>query len=175
MIGGFTAVAYTDSLQTGIMLLGCGLMVMVGLVSMMTLPISQFPSVVPPEIRIQTTFFGADAETVQQSVATPIEQQMNGVDRMLYIQSTNANDGSMNQVVTFDVGTNIDIDNVLVNNRFSQAQLDVEARVKEEGSLEKATARYLYEAMRSAQSSAPQYSPLMMEIEEVLRRNGFSP
>lgn len=59
--------------------------------------------------------------------------------------------------------------------RFSQAQLDVEARVKEEGSLEKATARYLYEAMRSAQSSAPQYSPLMMEIEEVLRRNGFSP
>ena len=55
-------------------------------------------------------------------MATPIEQQMNGVDHMLYIQSTNANDGTMNQSVTFDVGTNIDIDNVLVQNRFSQAQ-----------------------------------------------------
>src|ERR1700727_1583581 len=93
-----------------------------GLVAMFQLPVAQFPEIVPPQIIVNTTYTGADAITIEQSVATPIEQQMNGVDRSLYIQSTNANDGSMAQIVTFDVGTDTDVDNVLVNNRFSQAQ-----------------------------------------------------
>jgi HAE1 family hydrophobic/amphiphilic exporter-1 len=96
--------------------------VLIGVVSLLGLPIAQFPQILPPQVNLTTTYTGADALTIEQAVATPIEQQMNGVDRMLYVQSTNANDGSMNQVVTFDVGTDIDIDNVLVNNRYSQAQ-----------------------------------------------------
>lgn len=98
------------------------LTVLLGTVSLFGLPISQFPQILPPEVNLSASYTGADALTIEQSVATPIEQQMNGVDQMLYIRSTNANDGSMNMVVTFDVGTNGDVDNVLVNNRFSQAQ-----------------------------------------------------
>jgi len=98
------------------------LTVLIGAVSLLGLPISQFPQILPPQVNLTTSYTGADALTIEQAVATPIEQQMNGVDRMLYVQSTNANDGSMTQVVTFDVGTDGDVDNVLVNNRFSQAQ-----------------------------------------------------
>ena len=104
--------------------------VLIGVVSLLGLPIAQFPQILPPQINLTTTYTGADALTIEQSVATPIEQQMNGVDRSLYVQSTNANDGSMNQVVTFDVGTDIDVDNVLVNNRYSQAQPSLPDDVK---------------------------------------------
>jgi len=109
------------------------LTVLVGLVSMAMLPISQFPSVVPPEIRIQTTFVGADAETVQQSIATPIEQQMSGVDNMNYMYSINANNGSMRLAVNFDVKTDPNIDQMLSQLREAQAAAQLPGAVQNYG------------------------------------------
>src|SRR6266576_606716 len=93
-----------------------------GLVAMRALPIAQFPEIVPPQITVTATYNGADALTIEQAVAAPLEQQMNGVDNMLYMQSTNANDGTMQLVVTFDVATDPNIDQVNVQNRIAQAQ-----------------------------------------------------
>src|SRR5678815_3736466 len=96
--------------------------VIVGLTAMLRLPIAQFPEIVPPQIIVTGTYTGADALTVEQSVATPLEQQVNGVDDMLYMQSTNANDGTMQLTVTFDIDTDPNIDQVNVQNRMAQAQ-----------------------------------------------------
>ncbi|HEX7191324.1 MAG TPA: efflux RND transporter permease subunit, partial [Thermoanaerobaculia bacterium] len=97
------------------------LIVLGGLVAMSGLPVAQFPEMVPPLIQIQGQYPGADALTVEQSVATPIEQQMNGVEDSLYIQSVNASDGSVNERVTFDVGTDRNADQVNAQNRVAQA------------------------------------------------------
>jgi len=109
------------------------LTVILGLVSMIGLPIAQYPSIIPPVIQIQTTYTGADALTIEQSVATPLEQQMNGVDKMLYLQSTNASDGTMTLSVTFDVETEVNIDQVNAQNRVAQAQPNLPADVNQYG------------------------------------------
>jgi multidrug efflux pump len=109
------------------------LTVLLGLVAMAGLPIEKFPDIVPPLIQIQTTYPGADALTIEQSVATPLEQQMNGADDMLYMQSVNANDGSENLRVTFDVGTDRNIDQVNAQNRVAQALPNLPTAVNQFG------------------------------------------
>src|SRR5271163_4024216 len=108
-------------------------MVIVGVVSMLSLPTSQFPNIVPPEILVQATFPGADAKTLEQSVATPVEQQMNGVDNMDYMWSTNASNGQTQLNVDFNVTTDPNIDQVLSQLRVSQAQSQIPSEVNTAG------------------------------------------
>ncbi len=104
-----------------------------GLLAMLGLPLAQFPDIVPPQIIVSTVYTGADAVTIEQSVSTPLEQQMNGVDNMLYMQSTNANDGTEQLTVTFDVDTDVNIDQVNVQNRVAQAQANLPTDVNQYG------------------------------------------
>ena len=109
------------------------IMVIVGVVSFLSLPVAQLPNIVPPEIAVKATYVGADALTVEQAVATPIEQQMSGVDHMNYMYSLNASDGSMNLTVDFDNTTDPNIDQVLTQMRESQAQSQLPSSVQNYG------------------------------------------
>jgi HAE1 family hydrophobic/amphiphilic exporter-1 len=109
------------------------IIVMLGVVAMKGLPIAQYPDIVPPMIQVTTTFIGASATDVEASVATPLEQQINGVEQGIYMKSTNANDGTLTLKVSFEVGSNLDMDNVLTQNRVSQAQPQMPQSVKQYG------------------------------------------
>lgn len=109
------------------------LTVIVGLVFLSRLPIAEYPTVSPTLIQVTTSYRGAAAEAVMESVATPIESKVNGVDKLLYMQSVNANDGKMTLNVTFDVGTDVDIMQVNTQNRVGQAQAQLPDAVKREG------------------------------------------
>src|ERR671934_879244 len=98
------------------------LMTLIGGVCILALPIAQYPQIAPPEIQVQTHYTGADALTIEQSVAAPIEQQMSGVDNMNYMYSINSNSGDIRLIVNFDIATDPNIDHVLTQIRVSQAQ-----------------------------------------------------
>ena len=109
------------------------LTVMMGAVTIQGLSVEQYPFLAPPNIRVTANYPGASAEAVEQSVATPIEQEVNGVDRLIYMKSSNTSDGRMQLDVNFEVGTDQDIANVLTQNRVSSAQARLPQEVTQQG------------------------------------------
>ncbi|MET0621990.1 MAG: multidrug efflux RND transporter permease subunit [Pyrinomonadaceae bacterium] len=109
------------------------LTLMLGLVVIRGLSVEQYPFLAPPNIRVTGTYPGASAEAVEQSVATPVEQEVNGVDRMIYMKSSNTSDGRMLLDVNFEVGTDQDTANVLTQNRVSTAAARLPAEVNQQG------------------------------------------
>jgi len=109
------------------------LMTLIGVIAMSGLPIAQFPNIVPPEIKVNSTYTGADALTVEQAVATPIEQQMSGVDNMNYMYSINANNGQSTLTVNFDIATDANTDQLLAQMRQGQAESQLPADVRNYG------------------------------------------
>jgi HAE1 family hydrophobic/amphiphilic exporter-1 len=97
------------------------LMVILGYIVLMGIPVSQYPEITPPMIQVNASYTGANSVNMEQTVATPIEQQVNGVEKMIYMRSVNANDGTTRLEVSFDVGTNLDNANMLTQNRVAQA------------------------------------------------------
>src|SRR6516165_6773572 len=107
--------------------------IIVGLVALVMLPIAQYPEIAPPTITVTASYPGASARVVADTVATPIEQEVNGVEKMLYMSSRCTNDGQMTLDITFKLGTNLDMAQVLVQNRVAIAQAKLPDEVKRQG------------------------------------------
>jgi hydrophobic/amphiphilic exporter-1 (mainly G- bacteria), HAE1 family len=109
------------------------LMTLAGLLALARIPVAQFPDIVPPQVTVSTHYPGASAAVVESTVAQPLEAQVNGVDRMIYMRSNSGNDGSYSLTVSFDIGTEPDIDVVNVNNRVQAALSKLPAEVQRQG------------------------------------------
>jgi len=127
------------------------LLVLLGSIFIFVLPVSQYPSIVPPTIQVSTTYPGADAKTMINTVALPIENQVNGVEDMLYMQSTSTNNGTYNLVVTFKIGTDLNFAQVLVQNRVQAAMAQLPEEVQKQGVIveQKSTAILQFIALTS--------------------------
>lgn len=109
------------------------IIIILGVISITSLPVSQYPDITPPVVQVSANYIGADAQTVEQTVATPIESQVNGVPGMSYMQSNSTSNGNMSMNITFDIGTNIDIAALDVENRVNSAAPNLPAEVKNLG------------------------------------------
>lgn len=149
--------------------------VIIGSIGLMLLPVDQYPQIVPPVVRISASYPGANAQTVTQAVATPIEQELNGTPGMLYMESTCTNSGSFSSTVTFDISTNADIAAVEIQNRIKKAESRLPAEVVQNGlTVEKQASSKLLTI--TIQSSDPKYDEIYLSnyatlnVLDLLRR-----
>ena len=147
----------------------------VGTIGLMLLPVDQYPDIVPPVVRVSASYPGADAQTVTQAVATPIEQELNGTPGMIYMQSSSSNSGGFSATVTFDIGTDPELAAVDIQNRIKKAESRLPAEVVKNGiSVEKATASKLMTI--TVLSDDPKYDEIYLSnyatlnIIDMLRR-----
>src|SRR3954454_11060374 len=135
--------------------------VLIGAVTLFLLPVEQYPQITPPTVQVSTNYPGADSQVLSDTVASPIEQQVNGVEGMLYMSSTCASDGSYNLTVTFEVGTNTDMAQVLVQNRVAIALPKLPEEVQRQGVVtkKKSTAIIMVVALTSKD---PRYDGLFL-------------
>jgi len=152
--------------------------VLVGMIAMMKLPIAQFPQIVPPTILVKAVYTGGSADVVEKAVTSPIEEQLNGVEGMIYMESTSASDGSSSIKVFFEVGYDLDIAAVDVQNRVALAMPMLPAEVKQRGvSTKKLTSTMVQ--MLTVTSSNPTHDSLFLSnfaslniVEELKRIEG---
>ena len=109
------------------------IMILAGLLTVRTLPVAQYPDITPPTVFVSATYPGADAKTVAETIGVPIEEQVNGVEGMMYMSSTSGSDGSYSLEITFENGTDPDMAAVKVQNRVAQAEPVLPGAVKQQG------------------------------------------
>src|SRR5213596_1488038 len=135
--------------------------VVLGLVSLQSLPIAQFPEITPPVVQIEADFPGASAEVVADSVARPIEVQLPGIDNLLYYSSTSTNDGHMTIRLTFEIGTDVDIATVQTQNRVKLAEPQLPPEVNRRGiTIKKISPDFV--ALLTLNSDEPLYDTLFL-------------
>lgn len=137
------------------------IIVIAGIIAFGSLPVAKFPPIAPPTVAVKAVYPGADAATIAESVATPIEQEVNGVEGSIYMSSTSADDGSYELTVTFAVGTDMDIASVLVQNRVAIAEAKLPSAVRAQGITTKKKSTQILQFL-SLTSEAPSLSPLFL-------------
>lgn len=137
------------------------IIVLAGVVSFGALPVAKFPPIAPPTVSVTCVYPGGDSRTIAETVATPIEQEVNGVEGMIYMSSTSANDGSYNLTVTFEVGQDMDIASVLVQNRVAIAEPKLPPEVRAQGITTKKKSTQILQFI-ALTSEDPAYSDLFL-------------
>src|SRR5947209_5095702 len=146
--------------------------ILAGVVAIPTLPIAQFPELAPPQVQVVAFYNGANAETVETTVTTPLEQAINGIEGMQYMSSTSGNDGSCAITITFDIARNLDVAGVDVQNRISQVEGRLPNEVKAVGiSVTKVSSNFVLAASVYAENG--QYDALFISnyIDRFLKRS----